>query len=63
MHFKSVPLNNYRADSAAIENEINENTILLVASAPSYPHGLMDPVSEISELAFKNDICVVLIHV
>ena len=56
VQFKSVPLKNYRADPAAIENEINENTILLVASAPSYPHGLMDPVSEISELAFKNDI-------
>jgi hypothetical protein len=30
---------------------INSNTILLVASAPAYPHGVLDPVEEIAALA------------
>jgi glutamate/tyrosine decarboxylase-like PLP-dependent enzyme len=52
------------ADPRAIADAISENTILLVASAPSYAHGVVDPVAEIAELAARHrlhlhvDACV-----
>ncbi len=39
------------ADVEAMRAAISEKTILLIASAPSYPHGVMDPVTEIAALA------------
>ncbi|MET7981904.1 aspartate aminotransferase family protein [Streptomyces sp. NPDC005281] len=38
----------YRADPAVTAALCNENTILVVASAPSYAHGVIDPVAEIA---------------
>ena len=35
---------------------INANTCLLVGSAPDYPHGLIDDLEAISDLATKYDI-------
>ena len=45
-----------KADVGAIEAAITPETILLVASAPSYAHGVVDPVREIGELARKRDL-------
>lgn len=39
---------------------VNENTILLVASAPSYSQGVIDPIAEIGEIAQENNL---LFHV
>ena len=47
-------------DLNSVENEINENTIMLVGSAPAYPYGSIDPISNLSELAVKHDL---LLHV
>ncbi|MEU3135903.1 aspartate aminotransferase family protein [Streptomyces sp. NPDC006854] len=38
----------YRADPAAVADLCNENTVLVVASAPSYAHGVVDPVTEMA---------------
>lgn len=46
----------YKADVAATEKAITNNTIVIVGSAPSFPHGIVDPVEELSELARKNGI-------
>jgi glutamate/tyrosine decarboxylase-like PLP-dependent enzyme len=46
----------YYADIAATETAITANTILLVASAPAYPYGVMDPITEIAALAKKKNI-------
>lgn len=35
---------------------INENTVMLVASAPQFAHGIIDPVEEIAELALSKGI-------
>ncbi|MGB9639460.1 MAG: pyridoxal phosphate-dependent decarboxylase family protein [Anaerolineales bacterium] len=52
-----VPIDDdYRADVREIEKHINENTILIVASAPNYPHGIIDPIEEIGALALKYQI-------
>ena len=47
---------NYKADVAATKKAITNNTIVIVGSAPSFPHGIVDPVEELSELARKNNI-------
>ena len=58
----------FRAHVDAIRDAITENTILLVGSAPSYAHGVVDPIEEIGKLALENnllchvDACVGGIH-
>ncbi|WP_446664105.1 pyridoxal phosphate-dependent decarboxylase family protein [Flexivirga sp. B27] len=41
----------HRADAAAMAAAIDERTVLVVASAPSYAHGVVDPVTEIAAAA------------
>lgn len=43
----------YRCDVAALEAAMDEDTILLVASAPSLPYGLVDPIAEVGQLALR----------
>ncbi|MGI9579200.1 MAG: pyridoxal phosphate-dependent decarboxylase family protein [Microthrixaceae bacterium] len=45
-----------RADPDAIAASINDNTALVVASAPCYPFGVIDPVTDIAALAAASDI-------
>jgi sphinganine-1-phosphate aldolase len=47
---------NFRADIPAMEVAISDNTIMIVGSAPSYPHGVIDPIDEIAKLASKRNI-------
>ena len=46
----------WRADSEAMSNAVDDGTILLVASAPQYPQGVIDPVAEIAQLAHNSQI-------
>ncbi len=56
-----VPVSDdYRVDMKEVWRNINRNTIMLVGSAPSYPHGVIDPIEELAEFALKNDL---LLHV
>jgi len=54
----------FRADVAAVRAAMNENTIVIVGSAPPFPHGILDPIDELSELArakgvgFHTDACL-----
>jgi sphinganine-1-phosphate aldolase len=41
----------FRADAAAMAAAIDGDTVLVVASAPSYAHGVVDPVAEIAAAA------------
>ncbi|GAB3666817.1 aminotransferase class V-fold PLP-dependent enzyme [Actinocorallia lasiicapitis] len=41
----------YRADPAELAAAITPRTVLVVASAPSYPHGVADPVAAIAAVA------------
>lgn len=45
-----------RADPEAIEAAINAKTALLVASAPGYPFGVIDPVTDIAAIAAERDL-------
>ena len=60
-----VPLDaDWRADVGAAESAITDNTIALVGSAPGFPHGIIDPIEDLSELArnagvgFHTDCCL-----
>ena len=46
----------FRADVAATKEAITENTIALVGSAPPFPHGIVDPIDELSVLALEHGI-------
>ena len=45
-----------RAVVPAMERAVGRNTIALVGSAPSFPHGVVDPIAELSELARSRDL-------
>ncbi len=54
---RHVPVNeDFKADITAVRKAINENTIVIVGSAPGFPHGIIDPIEELSELAREHDI-------
>ncbi|MBN2284460.1 MAG: aspartate aminotransferase family protein [Deltaproteobacteria bacterium] len=50
----------FRADAGEIAKAIGPNTILLVGSAPSYAHGVIDPIADIAALALEKGL---LFHV
>ncbi len=41
----------WRVDLDAMADAVNDNTILVVGSAPQYPQGVVDPIPEIAALA------------
>lgn len=65
MKLERIPVGpDFRADVAATEKAITPNTIALIGSAPPFPHGLVDPIEELSEIArarglgFHTDGCL-----
>ncbi|GFY88111.1 dihydrosphingosine phosphate lyase [Actinidia rufa] len=60
-----IPVNKeFLADVGAIKRCISKNTVLIVGSAPGFPHGIIDPIEvcdteyfELGELAFNAGIC------
>jgi sphinganine-1-phosphate aldolase len=54
----------YAADVQAAQRALTGNTIVIVGSAPTFPHGIIDPIAELSELArqagigFHTDACL-----
>lgn len=53
-----VPVNkSFQADVRATRRHINKNTILIVGSAPGYPHGIIDPIEELGHLASSYGVC------
>ncbi len=65
LEMKQAPLrDDLRADVAAAAKLITDNTVLVVGSAPSYPHGVIDPIPDLAALAaernisFHTDACV-----
>ena len=54
---RRVPVGpDWRADVAAMEAAVDENTVLVVGSAPQYPQGVVDPIPELAVLAQARDI-------
>ncbi|XP_048561808.1 sphingosine-1-phosphate lyase [Triticum urartu] len=56
---RRVPVNKeFLADVKGFKRCINGNTIMMVGSAPGFPHGLIDPIEELGELASQYGICL-----
>jgi glutamate/tyrosine decarboxylase-like PLP-dependent enzyme len=60
-----IPIDqDYKADVAAAEKALSKRTMVIVGSAPSFPHGIMDPIEDLSEIArhsgvgFHTDACL-----
>ncbi len=52
-----VPLkDDFTPDLKKLRRMINRNTVMILASAPEYPHGTIDPVQEIGEIAQAKSI-------
>jgi glutamate/tyrosine decarboxylase-like PLP-dependent enzyme len=54
----------FRADVDAARKAVTADTILMIGSAPAYPHGVVDPIRELAAIAqehgilFHTDACV-----
>ncbi|NLH47639.1 MAG: aspartate aminotransferase family protein [Myxococcales bacterium] len=46
----------YRVDVKAMKKLINRHTVLLAASAPCYPFGVVDPIEEIGRVALRHNL-------
>ncbi|MFI6908541.1 pyridoxal phosphate-dependent decarboxylase family protein [Nonomuraea sp. NPDC050394] len=46
-----VDLETFKVAAAAVRERIDGDTVLVVASAPSYPQGVVDPVAEVAAVA------------
>jgi sphinganine-1-phosphate aldolase len=46
----------FKGDVAKTRAAITENTVVIVGSAPSFPHGVIDPIEELSQLAKEHDV-------
>lgn len=65
MRLRRIPVGpDFRADVAATRAALSPQTVVIVGSAPPFPHGLIDPIDELSELArahgvgFHTDGCL-----
>jgi len=52
-----VPIGpDFRAVPTEMTKAINEHTVMLVGSAPSYPQGVVDPITDIAAIAKENNL-------
>ncbi|CZR52981.1 probable sphingosine-1-phosphate lyase [Phialocephala subalpina] len=56
VHLVACPAPTYQVDLRAVSRLINSNTVLLVGSAPNFPHGIIDDITGLSKLAVKRRI-------
>lgn len=45
-----------RADVDDLARRVTPNTVMIVGSAPPYPHGVIDPIAELAEVAKRHDV-------
>ena len=54
---RKIPVGpDWRADVAAMAAAVNNNTVLVVGSAPQYPQGVIDPIPQLGALAAERGI-------
>jgi glutamate/tyrosine decarboxylase-like PLP-dependent enzyme len=46
----------YRADVVAMESFVDDDTIMVVGSAPCFPYGVIDPIRELAAMALRRGI-------
>ncbi|XP_059483885.1 sphingosine-1-phosphate lyase isoform X2 [Neocloeon triangulifer] len=58
LRFVPVDPKTYIVDPKKMAKYITSNTIVLIASAPNYPYGTMDPIPQIAAIGLKRNIPV-----
>ncbi|KAL8956147.1 MAG: hypothetical protein Q9183_006399, partial [Haloplaca sp. 2 TL-2023] len=53
IHLVDCPAPSYSVSIRGVSRLINSNTILLVGSAPNFPHGIIDDITALSRLALR----------
>lgn len=56
---RRVPLKtdgSFEADPAAMGEAVDEATVMMVGSAPNFPHGIIDPIAALGEVAEKKGV-------
>ena len=54
---KRVPVGpDHRANAERMADAIEDRTIMLVGSAPQFAHGVIDPISDLAQLALEHDL-------
>ncbi len=53
---KATVTDQFVADMDSVRSLVDDNTVALVGSAGTYPHGLIDPIDELSSLAVERGI-------
>ncbi|KAG6078948.1 hypothetical protein E4U15_004018 [Claviceps sp. LM218 group G6] len=56
VHLVDCPAPNYQVDIRRVARLVNANTVLLVGSAPNFPHGIIDDISALSKLALRKKL-------
>ncbi|KAL1995813.1 hypothetical protein VTN49DRAFT_679 [Thermomyces lanuginosus] len=56
LHQVPCPAPEYKVHIPSVRRLINRNTVLLVGSAPNFPHGIVDDIPALSRLAVKYKI-------
>ncbi|KAL1958153.1 hypothetical protein VTO42DRAFT_5008 [Malbranchea cinnamomea] len=56
LHVVPCPAPDYKVHIPSVRRLINPNTVLLVGSAPNFPHGIVDDIPALSRLAVQHKI-------
>lgn len=56
VHLVACKAPSYKVHLPSVSRLMNPNTILLVGSAPNFPHGIIDDISGLSKLALKRNL-------
>ena len=56
---RRIPLKtdgSFEADPVAMSEACDDGTIMIVGSAPNFPHGIIDPIEALGEVAMRKDV-------
>lgn len=54
---RRLPLDDqFRVDIGRLERLVNRNTVMILGSAPEYPHGLIDPIEQMGRIAERHGV-------
>ncbi|OAL51168.1 sphingosine-1-phosphate lyase-like protein [Pyrenochaeta sp. DS3sAY3a] len=56
VHLVACKAPSYKVHLPSVSRLVNPNTVLLVGSAPNFPHGIIDDISGLSKLAHKKKV-------
>ncbi len=57
LEIRRIPLrDDLRADANAMDAAIDDQTMMIAGAAPCFPHGVIDPIDELSEIAVRRDL-------